>query len=143
MLHRGSSNLDNKKSVIRFTDSLPKAAQMHQYRVEIDPENDQFTENNAATAITAVDLPAVFSQETVAVARAQYVSKETPLTFTDGWSAIAQDTIRLPTFVDGYNRTFLRPEASSALVSLDEDKVPLLASWQKGLWVGWLLFPFR
>jgi hypothetical protein len=106
---------------------------MHQYRVEIAPENEQFTENNAATAITAVDLPAVFSQETVAVARAQYVSKETPLTFTDGWSAIAQDTIRLPTFVDGYNRTFLRPEASSALVSLDEDKVPLLASWQKGL----------
>jgi uncharacterized membrane protein len=90
-------------------------------------------EGRAFFVNNAVDLPAVFSQETVAVARAQYVNKKTPLTFTDSWPAIAKDTIKLPPFVDGYNRTYLRPEASSALVSLDEDKVPLLASWQKGL----------
>jgi len=90
-------------------------------------------EGRAFFVNNAVDLPAVFSQETVAVARSQYVTKETPLTFTDGWSALANNTIALPPFVDGYNRTYIRPEASIAILSRDEDKAPLLASWQKGL----------
>lgn len=90
-------------------------------------------EGRAFFVDNAVDLPAVFSQETVAVARSQYIRKNTPLAFTDGWSALAENAITLPPFVDGYNQTYIRPEASVSIMSLDENKSPLLASWQKGL----------
>jgi hypothetical protein len=113
-------------SVIALGNQLDQDAQLLEEIASLG-EGRVFFVNNA------VDLPAVFSQETVAVARAQYVRKETPLTFTDGWSALANNTIVLPPFVDGYNQTYVRPEASVSLISRDESTAPLLASWQKGL----------
>jgi hypothetical protein len=78
------------------------------------------------------DLPALFAQETVSVARSAFLEEPVEFKPTEGWLEIAARPLLWPARVDGYNLSYLRPEATSAAVSGDEYTAPLVAFWQRG-----------
>lgn len=80
----------------------------------------------------ATDLPALFAQETVAVARSAFLEEPVKLAPTAGWLEIAAKPLAWPEAVDGYNLSYLKPEATAAAFSTDEYKAPLVAFWQRG-----------
>ncbi len=80
----------------------------------------------------ANQLPALFAQETVAVARSTFIEEPVPVKGTPGWLEMAAGGIDWLPQVDGYNLSYLRPGASQALVSGDDYAAPMLAFWQRG-----------
>jgi len=87
-------------------------------------------------------LPAVFSQETVAVARSAFLTQPVGVKPTAGWLEIAQRPVEGLTTVDGYNLSYLRPQATAAAFSADEYAAPLIAFWNRGAGrVGAVSFP--
>lgn len=78
------------------------------------------------------ELPAVFAQETVSVARSAFIKEDTAATGTPGWAEIAAKFPQWPATVDGYNLSYLRPQATASLVTTDEYKAPLVAAWSRG-----------
>jgi hypothetical protein len=80
----------------------------------------------------AMELPAVFAQETVAVARAMLVDESTPVKPTAGWLELAARPLSWLDAVDGYNLTYLREGATAAAISGDRYAAPLVAYWNRG-----------
>ncbi|MEO7932327.1 MAG: VWA domain-containing protein [Chthoniobacterales bacterium] len=78
------------------------------------------------------ELPALFAQETVAVARSAFLEDPTPIAPAPGWMEIAARPLAWPAQVDGYNLSYLKPGASVGLLSKDEYAAPLTAWWQRG-----------
>lgn len=78
-------------------------------------------------------LPTIFAQETVAIARSAFLTDPVDVQATSGWSEIAAQPIAWLPSVDGYNLSYLKPEATAALFSKDEYQAPLVAFWQRGL----------
>jgi hypothetical protein len=88
------------------------------------------------------ELPALFAQETVAVARSAFLDEATPVAPAPAWKEIAAKPLAWPDEVDGYNLSYLRPGASVGLLSKDEYAAPLVAWWQRGAGrVGAVSFP--
>lgn len=81
----------------------------------------------------AAELPAIFAQETVSVARSAFISEDTGTQGTPGWAEIAARAPQWLAKVDGYNLSYLRPGATASLVTTDEYGAPLVASWQRGV----------
>ncbi|MEM9443814.1 MAG: VWA domain-containing protein [Verrucomicrobiota bacterium] len=79
-----------------------------------------------------VDLPALFAQETVTVARSAFIDQEVPWLATPGWSQIASSNLDGPEQVNGYNLSYLKSDATAAVVSGDSYRAPLIAFWQRG-----------
>ncbi len=77
-------------------------------------------------------LPALFEQETVAVARSAFIDEPTGVNPTVGWLELAARPLDWPATVDGYNLSYLRPDATSAAFTQDEYTAPLVAFWQRG-----------
>lgn len=80
----------------------------------------------------ASQLPALFSQETVAVARSAFIEEYVGLKPTAGWLEIAARPLEWLDRVDGYNLSYLREGATSAAFTDDEYHAPLVAYWQRG-----------
>jgi hypothetical protein len=80
----------------------------------------------------ANELPAIFAQETVSVARSAFIKEATPTQGTPGWAEIAAKPPQWLAQVDGYNLSYLRPGATAALIATDEYQAPLVASWARG-----------
>ncbi len=80
----------------------------------------------------ASTLPALFEQETVAVARSAFIDEPVAARPTSGWLEIAAKLPQWPEKVDGYNLSYLRPDATAALFARDEYDAPLVAFWQRG-----------
>ena len=78
------------------------------------------------------DLPAMFSQETAAVARSAFLDKPVGLTPSPGWSEIGARAPVWPAAADGYNLCYLKPGSTAALYSKDEYKAPLVAFRRHG-----------
>lgn len=78
------------------------------------------------------DLPALFAQETVAVARSAFLEEPVKILPTAGWLQMAAKPISWLESVDGYNLSYLKPDAIAAAFSGDEYKAPLVAFWQRG-----------
>lgn len=78
-------------------------------------------------------LPAVFAQETIAVARSAYLAEPVALSATAAWMEMAARPIEWLPAVDGYNLSYLREEATGAAFSGDEYAAPLVAFWQRGI----------
>jgi hypothetical protein len=83
-------------------------------------------------AAEAAELPAVFEQETVSVARSAFIEEPVPLKPLGGWAELAARPMKWPAKVDGYNLSYLRPGATAAAATADQDNAPLVAFWQKG-----------
>lgn len=80
----------------------------------------------------ATELPAIFAQETVSVARSAFIKEATGAKGTVGWAEVGARTPRWMEKVDGYNLSYLRPNATAALVTTDEYEAPLVATWSRG-----------
>jgi hypothetical protein len=84
-----------------------------------------FTEN-------AEELPRLFAQDTIIVARSMFLDQPTPIQFTGGLVTLTGKQFTGLPSVGGYNLTYLRPKANLATITTDEYKAPLAASWQAG-----------
>jgi hypothetical protein len=105
---------------------------------EKDPDADLLKEVAARGggriyfAEDATSLPRIFSQETIAVARATFVDEPASLEAAPDLPLLGKlPTVGLPQ-VGGYNLTYLRPRASVALRTLDDNAAPVLALWPRG-----------
>ncbi|MDD5348852.1 MAG: VWA domain-containing protein [Chthoniobacteraceae bacterium] len=78
------------------------------------------------------ELPGLFEQETVAVARSAFVEEPPLLKPLAGWAELAARPLPWPKSVDGFNLSYLRPGATAAAVTADDDAAPLVAFWQRG-----------
>jgi len=77
-------------------------------------------------------LPALFAQETVAVARSAFLEEPVAVRGTAGWMELAGTPLEWLPQVDAYNLCYLKPGAAQAAVSGDEYAAPLTAFWQRG-----------
>lgn len=80
----------------------------------------------------AAELPAIFAQETVSVARSAFIKEPTGSAGTPGWAEIAARAPAWLSSVDGYNLSYLREGATASLVTTDEYQAPLVAAWARG-----------
>lgn len=78
------------------------------------------------------ELPALFEQETVAIARSAFVEEPPPVKPLAGWAELAARSMAWPASVDGFNLSYLRPGATAAAVTANDDAAPLVAFWQRG-----------
>lgn len=78
-------------------------------------------------------LPRLFAQDTVTVARSAFVEERTALRALPGLRLLTGRELGQPPPAGGYNLTYLRPGATLAVVTADEYRAPLVASWQAGL----------
>jgi uncharacterized membrane protein len=78
------------------------------------------------------ELPALFAQETVAVARSAFIEEPIAVKGTPGWMEMAAGGLEWMPKADGYNLSYMRPGATQAAVSGDEYVAPLVAFWQRG-----------
>jgi hypothetical protein len=75
-----------------------------------------------------MELPGLFAQETVAIARSAFIKEQTGTKGLPGWAEIAAKApVWLPA-VDGYNLSYLRPGATASLIATDEYAAPLVAA---------------
>lgn len=81
----------------------------------------------------AEELPSIFSQETVAVARSAFIDEPVETQGAGGWFEISGQSLDWPAKADGYNLCYLRDWASQALLSKDEYAAPLVAFGQRGV----------
>ena len=80
----------------------------------------------------ATELPAIFAQETVAVARSAFIEEPVPVQGSAGWVELAATPMTWLPQADGYNLSYLKPGAAQAAITQDEYAAPLLAFWQRG-----------
>lgn len=86
------------------------------------------------------ELPRLFTEDTMSVARSSFIEKD-PATQPDGIpggplaDAVLLGNLNLGTFptADGYNLSYLKPEATAAVISTDEYAAPWAAFWYRGL----------
>ncbi len=79
------------------------------------------------------DLPRVFAEEAITVARSSFVDQPTPSRTLEDMVLLGDlPSSKFPE-VDGYNLSYLRPGATMAVVSEDDYHAPLLAFWHRGL----------
>jgi hypothetical protein len=80
----------------------------------------------------AAEVPVIFSQETVTIARSAFLKEITRLQATGKWSEVSPKEPEWLREVDGYNLSYLRPNATASLVSQDEYLAPLVAHQRIG-----------
>lgn len=80
----------------------------------------------------AGELPAIFAQETVSIARSAFIKDPTGTKATPGWMEVAARAPQWLSTVDGYNLSYLREGATASLISADDYAAPLIATWQRG-----------
>ncbi len=80
-------------------------------------------------------LPALFAQDTFAVARSAFVDEPTPLSATAALAPLLGASAPPPGPPDagGFGLTYLRPEATPAILTADEFRAPFVATWSAGL----------
>jgi len=78
------------------------------------------------------DLPRLFAQDTIVVARSSFLDQATPLSLTAGLRLLSTREFTKPPALGGYNLCYLRPGANLAGVTVDEYRAPVVATWQAG-----------
>lgn len=78
------------------------------------------------------DLPRLFAQDTIVVARSSFLDEKTPVSLTAGLRLLSTKDFGKPPALGGYNLCYLRAGANLAGVTVDEYKAPVVASWQAG-----------
>jgi uncharacterized membrane protein len=82
---------------------------------------------------SAEDLPRLFAQEAITVARSSFINEPTGARALPDMVLLGDlPPSSFPT-VDGYNLSYLRPGATIGVVTTDEYRAPVLAFWHRGL----------
>ncbi|MEO5823776.1 MAG: VWA domain-containing protein, partial [Vicinamibacteraceae bacterium] len=84
-------------------------------------------------AATADDLPRLFAQEAIAVARSSFVTDPTGVRALPDMVLLGESPASAFPTLDAYNLTYLRAGATMGAVTTDEYKAPVLAFWHRGL----------
>lgn len=79
------------------------------------------------------DIPRLFAQETVTIARSAFVTDPVGTKATGKWSEISPQAFQWMPKVDGYNLSYARPDATTSLVTTDEYLAPLVAHARRGI----------
>jgi Mg-chelatase subunit ChlD len=82
---------------------------------------------------TADELPRLFAQEAITVARSSFVTEPTSTHALADMVLLGELPASSFPSLDGYNLTYLRPGATMGVVTTDEYKAPVLAFWHRGL----------
>lgn len=80
-----------------------------------------------------MDIPQIFAQETVTIARSAFLKDSVGTQATGRWGEISPKALDWPGAVDGYNLSYARSDATVSLVSTDEYVAPLVAHARRGL----------
>jgi Mg-chelatase subunit ChlD len=81
---------------------------------------------------SAEELPRLFAQDTIIVARNSFLEQVTPVQFTGGLVTLTGKQFPAAPALGGYNLTYLRPQANLAALTSDEYNAPVVAAWQAG-----------
>jgi len=81
---------------------------------------------------SAEELPRLFAQDTIVVARSTFLEATTPVQTTGGIVTLTGKQFGGLPAIGGYNLCYLRPNANLATVTTDEYNAPVVASWQAG-----------
>lgn len=79
------------------------------------------------------ELPRLFAQEAITVARSSFVDQITPASALADMVLLGDLPASKFPALDGYNLTYLRPGATMAVVTDDEYHAPVLSFWHRGL----------
>lgn len=80
----------------------------------------------------AEELPQLFVQDTLLVARSAFVDEPTAVRQTAAMNTITPERLGPMPDVGGYNLCYIRPEAQPAVLTQDDNLAPLVAAWQVG-----------
>lgn len=80
-----------------------------------------------------MDIPKIFAQETVTIARSAFIKDPVGAQATGRWAEISPKPMDWLKQVDGYNLSYARQDAAVSLVSADEYVAPLVAHARRGL----------
>jgi len=80
-----------------------------------------------------MDIPKIFAQETVTIARSAFIKDPVGAQATGRWAEISPKSMDWFKQVDGYNLSYAREDATVSLVSMDEYLAPLVAHARRGL----------
>jgi hypothetical protein len=80
-----------------------------------------------------MDIPKIFAQETVTIARSAFLRDPVGVQATGRWVEISPKPFDWMERVDGYNLSYARADAVVSLVSSDEYVAPLVAHARRGL----------
>ncbi len=81
---------------------------------------------------SAEELPRLFAQDTIVVARSTFLEALTPIQTTGGLVTLTGKQFSSLPAIGGYNLCYLRPKANLATITIDEYNAPVVASWQAG-----------
>lgn len=81
----------------------------------------------------ALDIPKLFAQETVTLARSAFIEEPINTLATGQWAEISPTPVTWMTQIDGYNLSYARKHATTSLISTDEYKAPLISHIKRGL----------
>ncbi|MCX6878261.1 MAG: VWA domain-containing protein [Verrucomicrobia bacterium] len=81
----------------------------------------------------AAEIPQLFAQETMTVARKSFIEEPIATQATGNWAELSPQPIDWLGEVDGYNLSYARPEATVSLASKDEYVAPLVATMRRGI----------
>jgi uncharacterized membrane protein len=80
-----------------------------------------------------LEIPKLFAQETVAVARSAFIKDPIGAQATGLWSEISPKPFEWLPEVDGYNLSYTREDATASLISKDEYLAPLVSHARRGI----------
>ena len=80
-----------------------------------------------------LEIPQIFAQETVTVARSSFIKEPVATVATGQWAEISPKTFDFLPEVDGYNLSYSKELATTSLVADDDYLGPLVAHWRRGL----------
>lgn len=80
-----------------------------------------------------MDIPRIFAQETVTIARSAFIRDAVGAQATGRWAEISPKPVNWFKQVDGYNLSYAREDATVSLVTTDEYVAPLVAHTRRGL----------
>jgi hypothetical protein len=80
-----------------------------------------------------MDIPKIFAQETVTIARSAFIKDPVGAQATGRWAEISPKALDWMKQVDGYNLSYARDDATVSLLSTDEYLAPLVAHARRGL----------
>ncbi len=80
-----------------------------------------------------MDIPKIFAQETVTIARSAFIKDPVGSQATGRWAEISPKPVAWFKQVDGYNLSYAREDATVSLVSTDEYLAPLVSHARRGL----------
>jgi len=79
------------------------------------------------------ELPRLFAQDTLIVARNSFIEENTPVKTSAGLRTLTGRAFDIPKSIGGYNLCYIRPNANLAAVTTDDYKAPVVSSWFAGI----------